>query len=190
MPDDTPRQGRGLGGTLKSKWGPLPVWGWLLAVTILLLGYYLWTRRSGAQQTTAPIAGQPGVVVINQGDTDIPGSTTPPAPSEDHDKDDKKKKKKGKDEPEDKESGEQEQDERHRDHKTGAHRRHRHHNAPPVPVPVAGHGPGAGAPGGPLPAKRLGIPKPIDIGSFFPTVTPVYGPAGGQAGGRAGGGPA
>lgn len=82
-----PASSGGLGGTLKSKWGPLPVWGWLAAITVVLLGWYLYEQHknpTAASTTAAPNpadAGQPGVVVINQddaGETPAPPATTPP----------------------------------------------------------------------------------------------------------------
>jgi hypothetical protein len=72
----------GFAGTLKAKWGPLPVWGWLGIVTIALLGWYLWQQHQAgaagtpAQQPTPSDVGQPGVVVINQDGPE--GQTTPP----------------------------------------------------------------------------------------------------------------
>jgi hypothetical protein len=82
--------GGGLGGTLKSKWGPLPVWGWLAAITGVLLAWWLYEQHknpSAASTTATPNpadAGQPGVVVINQDDAGetptapAPPPTTPP----------------------------------------------------------------------------------------------------------------
>lgn len=156
-PRPEPQQSdRGFAGTLKSKWGPLPVWGWLLVVTILALGYYLWTRRQGAQQT-APMSGQPGVVVINQGDMDQ-SKTKPPKPPEDHDKD------------EDGESKGHDDDDHHR------HRRHRrdHDSDTPIPQPPA-----------PIPTlTQVGtvqpaVPQP-NVGRLFPKITPATG-SGGRA---------
>jgi len=61
--------GRGIGGALKSKLGPLPVWVWLAILTALALAYYLFfskkKKKASSQQQT--MAGQPGVVV-NTGD--------------------------------------------------------------------------------------------------------------------------
>ena len=83
MPNDS---GGGFLGTLKAKWGPLPVWGWLALVTVILLGYWLYEQHKNAStaSTTANgpgAVGQPGVVVINQAapDTDT-GTPTPPIP--------------------------------------------------------------------------------------------------------------
>jgi hypothetical protein len=69
-------------GTIKSKFGPLPVWGWLALVTVILLAYYLYEQhKKGAASSTTPATpsdvGQPGVVVINQGDTDVPPAPSP-----------------------------------------------------------------------------------------------------------------
>lgn len=79
MADEAPQSSGGFSGTLKSKWGPLPVWGWLALVTAVLLGYWLYTQhKSGGASSTGSTAngpgavGQPGVVVINQ---DEPGDT-------------------------------------------------------------------------------------------------------------------
>lgn len=95
MPSDTPPQGGGLGATLKSKWGPLPVWGWLAIITVVAVGFYLYSKhKAGSQGTTANgpgAVGQPGVVVINQdepgtggggGDDDDGGKKKPPKPPE------------------------------------------------------------------------------------------------------------
>jgi hypothetical protein len=68
---DAPAQGGGgLGASLKSKFGPLPVWAWLGIITVLLLGYWLYEQhKAGATGTTPSTGGSsaaPGVVVINQ----------------------------------------------------------------------------------------------------------------------------
>lgn len=70
----------GVMGQLKSKFGPMPVWGWLALITVVLLGWWLWEQHknpSTASSSTATPSdvGQPGVVVINQ---DGPEGTTPP----------------------------------------------------------------------------------------------------------------
>lgn len=165
MPDQ-PQQSSGLGGTLKSKWGPLPVWGWLLVVTILALGYYLWSRRSSAQQQPTPATvGQPGVVVINQGATNLPGGTTPPTVAEDHDKDDKDKGKRHK----------HDDDDHHRHRK-----RHRHSgdddDRKPLPVSPGMNPSGtltAGAASVPMvTAHQPGPAEQPNIGAFFPTINP------------------
>jgi len=85
-----PSSGGGLGATLKSKWGPLPVWGWLAGITAILLAWFLWEQHknpSAATDTTAAPnpadAGQPGVVVINQdtgGQAPAPPVTPPTTP--------------------------------------------------------------------------------------------------------------
>lgn len=89
MPDSSPPAaggGSGVGAALKGKVGPLPTWVWLGLITVILLGYWLVTKnKSGAssssgQQGTPSDVGQPGVVVINQGDTDT-GAAPPPPPS-------------------------------------------------------------------------------------------------------------
>jgi len=95
MPDTSQPQSQpqgGLAGTLKSKFGPMPVWVWLALITALLLGYWLLTKnKSGASSGTSGTSGtpadvgQPGVVVINQdegGDTDQgqPPIPMPPVP--------------------------------------------------------------------------------------------------------------
>lgn len=87
MPDTSGGQGQpqgGLAGTLKSKFGPMPVWVWLALITAVLLGYWLLTKNksgasSGSPGTSGTPAdvGQPGVVVINQ---DEPGGPPPPQP--------------------------------------------------------------------------------------------------------------
>jgi hypothetical protein len=83
MADGAP-QSSGAGGTLKSKWGPLPVWGWLLLVTVAIGIYWLVASRKSASASQAAgsqggpgAVGQPGVVVINQDDG---GETPEPAP--------------------------------------------------------------------------------------------------------------
>jgi hypothetical protein len=68
-------------GALKTRLGPLPAWGWLALVTILLLGWYLWSRRSGAAGAGA--AGQlsgsvPEVVVQTGGQASPDQSAVPP----------------------------------------------------------------------------------------------------------------
>lgn len=78
-------------GALKSKFGPLPVWAWLALITVLLLGYALYSsKKSGSssqqpQQGTPADVGQPGVVVINQDGPEGPESPgpipMPPVPS-------------------------------------------------------------------------------------------------------------
>ena len=153
---------RGFTGTLKSRWGPLPVWGWLLVVTILALGYYLWTRRQGAQQQTAPMSGQPGVVVINQAGQPQPGvppPVKPPKPPEDHDKD------------ENGESRGHDDDDHHR------HRRHRRDDddrGQPQPPPI-GAPPPTGT--GPPPPTGTGTGT-VNVGSLFPKITPATGSGG------------
>jgi hypothetical protein len=89
MPDSSPAAGSassssggGLAGSLKAKFGPMPVWVWLALITAVLLGYWLLTKNksgssSTAQQGTPSDVGQPGVVVINQ---DGPEGTPPPSP--------------------------------------------------------------------------------------------------------------
>lgn len=89
MPDTSPPAAAppgGLGGTLKSKLGPLPTWVWLALITVVLLGYWLITKnKSGASsgstgtQGTPSDVGQPGVVVINQ-DGPEPAEGPPPPP--------------------------------------------------------------------------------------------------------------
>jgi len=122
MPDQPPRQqSSGFMGTLKSKWGPLPVWGWLALITVVLLGYWLWAQRKSSAQPAATLTGQPGVTVINQAAPVIPPSaTTPPKPPE--------KKHKDSDEDEDEKR------------KHGRHQRHHSHGTvpgspPPAPAP-------------------------------------------------------
>lgn len=75
----------GIMGTIKSKWGPLPVWGWLALVTVVILGYWLITKNKSSSATGSSAAangpgavGQPGVVVINQ---DGPDPTPAPPPT-------------------------------------------------------------------------------------------------------------
>jgi hypothetical protein len=75
--------GGGFVGALKSKFGPLPTWGWLALITVVLLGYWLLTKNksSSAQQPqsgTPADVGQPGVVVINQDGPEPP--PPPPGP--------------------------------------------------------------------------------------------------------------
>lgn len=87
MPDTSGAQAPASGGgsftgALKSKFGPLPVWAWLALITVLLLGYALYSsKKSGSsqqpQQGTPADVGQPGVVVINQ---DGPEAPEPPPP--------------------------------------------------------------------------------------------------------------
>jgi hypothetical protein len=81
--------GGGLAANLKAKFGPLPVWGWLGVITVVLLGYWLYEQHKNAGQTTAADnqsaaqVGQPGVVVINQDEPGTPapqGGTPPPEP--------------------------------------------------------------------------------------------------------------
>lgn len=80
--------GGGLAASLKSKFGPMPVWVWLALITAVLLGYWLLTKnKSGASQQpssgTPADVGQPGVVVINQGEgpeTEPPPTPGPPPP--------------------------------------------------------------------------------------------------------------
>jgi hypothetical protein len=84
---DSSGGGSGFMGTVKSKWGPLPVWGWLALITVILLGYWLYEQHkaSAAGTSTAGAAtpssvGQPGVVVINQDDADTDPDKPPPEP--------------------------------------------------------------------------------------------------------------
>jgi hypothetical protein len=89
MPDTSPAPatGGGLAASLKSKFGPMPVWVWLALITAVLLGYWLLTKNksgastSGTSGTPADV-GQPGVVVINQDSgTGTPsGQAPPPSP--------------------------------------------------------------------------------------------------------------
>jgi hypothetical protein len=73
-------------GTLKAKWGPLPVWGWLAAITVILLAYYLYEQHKAATTGTGTTpsnltpsqVGQPGVVVINQDQPDTDTDPTSP----------------------------------------------------------------------------------------------------------------
>jgi hypothetical protein len=65
--------GGGIGGALKQKFGPLPVWLWLVIITAAGLAYYLWESSHSKKKTASSdqagqhtMAGQPGVVVINQ----------------------------------------------------------------------------------------------------------------------------
>jgi len=97
MPDTSqpgagaPAAGGGLAGTLKSKFGPMPVWVWLALITAVLLGYWLLTKNksgasssgSGSGSGTPADVGQPGVVVINQDEgpeTEPPPTPGPPPP--------------------------------------------------------------------------------------------------------------
>lgn len=76
----------GLLGTLKAKAGPLPVWAWLGLITVVLLGWWLYEQHKAGSSSTATSGatpsdvGQPGVVVINQGDTDTEATSPPPEP--------------------------------------------------------------------------------------------------------------
>lgn len=88
MPNDGQQSG-GFLGTLKAKWGPLPVWGWLALVTVVLLGYWLYEQHKAGSSTntnapTPASVGQPGVVVINQDEggepSASPGAPIPPVP--------------------------------------------------------------------------------------------------------------
>jgi hypothetical protein len=68
MADDAAAGGGGIGGTLKSKMGPFPVWVWLAIITIAGLAYYLYEQHkqgSAAQQPQGSTAA-PEVVVENQ----------------------------------------------------------------------------------------------------------------------------
>lgn len=82
----------GLGGTLKAKFGPLPVWAWLGIITVALLGYWLYEQHKNATSTEQPQAqtAAPEVVVENQEGPYPSGSggSTPPPKK-------KKKKRKG-----------------------------------------------------------------------------------------------
>ena len=93
MADPQP-QGTGVGGTLKSKLGPLPTWAWLAIVTVLLLGWYLLQKRKHGAAGSQAIGGVPGVVVQN-----LDGGTGPRGkrgkrgkPGDDDDDDGKHKK--------------------------------------------------------------------------------------------------
>ena len=120
------QQGRGLGGTLKSKMGPLPLWGWLAIMTAVALAYYLWQAHKNAQQAPTPAAaGAPGVTVINQGD--LPPTSPPPEPPKPKGKDDDDKSKGSGDDKKD--DSEEAQDDKSG---SGSHRGgqgHRHHGA-------------------------------------------------------------
>jgi hypothetical protein len=94
MPDTSPpaaapAAGGGLAASLKSKFGPMPVWVWLALITALLLGYWLLTKNKSGSSSGSPgtsgtpaDVGQPGVVVINE-DTGggTPGGQAPPPPT-------------------------------------------------------------------------------------------------------------
>lgn len=78
--------GGGLGGTLKAKLGPWPVWIWLALITAVALAWWLYEQHKAGStaSTTTPSdltpadVGQPGVVVINQDGTGTTTGTTPP----------------------------------------------------------------------------------------------------------------
>jgi nucleoid-associated protein YgaU len=50
-PEPGGRGGGGIGGTLGRKAGPLPVWGWLVILTVAAAGYYLWKNRGSASSS-------------------------------------------------------------------------------------------------------------------------------------------
>lgn len=130
MPDRQPagqsQQGRGLGGTLKSKMGPLPLWGWLAIMTVIAVAYYLYAKNKSAQQPAQPAAGAPGVTVINQG---TPPTSPPPEPK--HKDDDDKSKSGGDDKKDDAEEAQDDKSGSSGDSETASRggQGHRHHRA-------------------------------------------------------------
>jgi len=57
-------------GVLKERVGPLPLWGWLAAITLAAVAYYLWNRHNAANaattSTTTPAGQVPDFVIQNQ----------------------------------------------------------------------------------------------------------------------------
>lgn len=84
--------GGGFVGALKSKFGPLPVWAWLAAITTLLLGYYLYEKHkagTSAAASSSPDAGTadnsvPDTIIQNmippEQNTIVPPPSTPSSP--------------------------------------------------------------------------------------------------------------
>lgn len=88
-PERRPRGGGGIGGALKEKMGPLPVWGWLGILTGLALGYWLYERhKAGGASAAAQSPIQAGTAqvpeTVVQNTVNVPGAPAMPAP--DHDK--------------------------------------------------------------------------------------------------------
>jgi hypothetical protein len=106
--------GSGFGGTLKAKWGPLPVWGWLAIVTILGLAYYLYAQHKAGTTTSSASGAAQVPEIVNQ--FQMPGTTPPDEP--------KHKKKKDPDEEQDKDKHKDDDDADDPDKKK------RHHTSP------------------------------------------------------------
>lgn len=45
--------GGGASAAYRKRIGPLPVWGWMLAVLVLAVGYYLWKKRTASASAAA-----------------------------------------------------------------------------------------------------------------------------------------
>jgi len=69
--------------TLRMKWGPLPVWGWLALITVLALGWYLIKGKSGSTASTSDqeTSDQAPEIVVQTGDQGTQSTTPPAAPS-------------------------------------------------------------------------------------------------------------
>ena len=80
--------GGGIGGTLGRKMGPMPVWLWLVILTVAALGFYLWKQHTAAASSGTAVTGTGSVTpassvpdyvsqtTINL--TEPPETTTPP----------------------------------------------------------------------------------------------------------------
>jgi hypothetical protein len=68
---------RGMGTTLKSKLGPLPVWAWTLMFIVLLIW---WLRRRKAQQASAQATAQQQGLSTDLGTTNVSNLTTQAQP--------------------------------------------------------------------------------------------------------------
>lgn len=51
-----PDTGGGGGGVMSARWGPLPVWGWLVVGGVLAVGAYFWIRHGQAGAAAASTA--------------------------------------------------------------------------------------------------------------------------------------
>ncbi len=83
MSETAPEPSGGNGGMLGRKFGPLPVWGWLLIITGIGLGWYLLTRKTSSSATgtgsSTPASDVPDYVSQTTVNVTEPAEPAPPS---------------------------------------------------------------------------------------------------------------
>ena len=89
-----PRSEGGFKGALKRPIGPLPTWGWVLVLALVVIGWAWWHNRSTQKAAASADTGQSSQVpeFVNQNYTTLQPPVPPQPPPGDHDKDDRRRK--------------------------------------------------------------------------------------------------